>query len=185
VKAEPEQDRVKVTFDSPYPYQPHVLVTPEVVQEPDAQGVDMTAWNGGYFVANVTKDGFDIRLPGGGYCNAYTHCPYRVWFNWMVVGIEGDQATDTTSVVPVEAAPVVSEPAPPVEAPLLIEQPGDSGTEVPTSTALDFVVTTTEELPVVEAASSTDSSFLNLTTPTDQSTTETTDSVEVLPSDTP
>jgi hypothetical protein len=164
-----------------------VLVTPEVVQEPDAQGVDMTAWNGGYFVANVTKDGFEIRLPGGGYCNGYGHCPYRVWFNWIVVGVEGESA-ESPSEFPVTTSPVVEPP--PVTTPVTVEPPVVESSDVTSTEIIPDVttstdsgsVTTTADAPVTEPAPPADDSMLNLEAPVDQSST---DSAETTPSDTP
>ncbi|HEU0051237.1 MAG TPA: hypothetical protein VFQ60_04260, partial [Patescibacteria group bacterium] len=173
VEIMPQTEKLSVDFQNPYPVIPHVFVTPEMVPEPDAQGVDASTWDGGYFLDYVTTTGFEIRLPRGGYCVSYTHCPVRLWFNWFVVGYEGE--TSTNSGIPAVSSTIDTTPVTtinPESTSTLSEPTGSATTTTTTTTQSDAVVPVVEEPATTSSTESVPSDLVPMTTTTTDQTTD-------------
>jgi hypothetical protein len=102
VNVPPGKDKIDVTFATPFAFPPHVYLTPEVTDVSGGLGYDGSIWSGNYYLTNRTAAGFEIRLPGGGYCPTVSAipCPIRVSFMWFVVGLDGESFPEgTTSTI--------------------------------------------------------------------------------------
>ncbi|MBI5654189.1 hypothetical protein HZC53_00830 [Candidatus Uhrbacteria bacterium] len=142
IKVEPGQYRIPVLFEEPYAYAPRVFVSPEIEDISGGTGYDHSIWDGGYYLTDVTSTGFEIRLPGGGYCPTVglTPCPISLSFNWFVVGFESATPTSSLPETPTTTAPVEE-----------VATTTDSGTE----TVVPETTPTTDPAPV-ESTGTTD-----------------------------
>lgn len=136
VQAMPGESSIKVVFASSTAFAPHVYLSPELIDRSNGLGYDHSIWNGAYYLTNVSNTGFEIRLPQGGICATLSPCPVELWFNWFIVGFEGEGGQPALPASPISPPPVpVTEG---VQTPIPVQEP------IATSTGASTGTTSTE-----------------------------------------
>ena len=78
VAINPNEDRVTVRFTNPMETAPRIQATAHLEMLNDNEAFDNDVWDGTYYIANITADSFEIRLPGRVLCLRDGPCPAKL-----------------------------------------------------------------------------------------------------------
>jgi len=141
---EANTDRVTVTFKQPMASIPRVQVTARLEKANSSESFDNDVWDGTYYIANITEEGFEIRLPGLGLCKYYDPCPAVLSMDWFAYFQEPE--IEEPILVSSSSTTDVETPAPEDS----VEVDSESGTSTTTQEEIIEDVVIPEEIPVEE-----------------------------------